>query len=273
METSTKVGIWTAVGIAILLIICMFTVFQCRTIRAGERGVVLTWVKVEPAIWGEGIHMKRFLSQKVVRMNVKIHKIQEDVGAASKDLQEVTSTVAMNFHLDPSRVNNLVQEIGTDYSAIVINPAINELTKAATASYTAEELITKREEVKQKIRESLSNRLGKYYILVDDFAIINFDFSKTFNEAIEAKQTATQNAIKAERDLERIKVEAEQRIASARAEAESTILNAKAQAESLALQRAVLTPDLIKLRAIEKWNGQLPVYSGGGSVPFIDIKQ
>lgn len=262
-------------GIVLGVLLCvgfLFFVAQCKIVGAGERGVVTTWGKVEPSIWNEGIHFKRPFSQRVTKFDVRIQKAQEIVGAASKDLQEIKAEVALNYHYQPDKVNDMYQKIGKDIRGVIIVPAINELVKATTARYTAEELITKRESAKIEMRNALTERLRSSFIIVDELSITNFDFSDQFNKAIEEKQTAAQNAIKAERDLERIKIEAAQTIASAEAEAKSTVLNAKAEAESLSLQRAILTPDLIRLRAIEKWDGKLPYYNGSGAVPFIDLK-
>lgn len=261
-----------ALGMVALLVFVLFVPAQCRIIRPGERGVVATWGKIEPVAWSEGLHVKRAFSQKVYRVDVKVQKIQVEVGAASKDLQEVKSEIAVNYHLDPGKVNELIRQIGRDFNRILIQPAIAEMVKAATAKYTAEELITKRESVKNDIKVALGARLAMVFVLVDEVSIVNFDFSEGFNRAIEEKQTAAQNAIKAERDLVRIKVEAEQRVAQARADAEAKVLNAKAEAESLALQRQVLSPDLLSLRTIERWDGRLPTYMGNGPVPFLDLK-
>ena len=141
------------------------------------------------------------------------------------------------------------------------------MVKAVTALYTAVELITQREKVRSEIKEHLKSRLIGYNILVDDFSIVNFKFSQQFTQAIEAKQTAEQFALKAQRDLERIKIEAEQKVAQA-----------KAEAEALRLQKANISPELVKLRqieaslkAIEKWDGHMPKVTSG-SVPFIDVK-
>jgi regulator of protease activity HflC (stomatin/prohibitin superfamily) len=256
----------------LLLVFVVLVPMQCRIVRPGERGVVTTWGKIEPNVWTEGLHLKRAFSQKVIKVDVKTQKLQGEVGAASKDLQEVKAEVALNFHVDPLKVNALIQQIGRDYERVVVAPAISEMVKAATAKYTAEELITKRDDVKQHIRAALTVRLMQVFLVVDEVSIVNFDFSAQFNKAIEEKQTAAQNAIKASRDLDRIKIEAEQRVVQAKAESESSILQAQAAAESLRLQRSVITPELVKLRAIEKWNGVLPTYSGGGAIPFIDVK-
>jgi regulator of protease activity HflC (stomatin/prohibitin superfamily) len=159
------------------------------------------------------------------------------------------------------------QRIGVQFKERIIDPSIQEVVKAVTAKYTAEELITKRPAVSETMRLSLTDRLMEYNVAVDAFSIVTFSFSKIFTEAIESKQTAEQLALKAKRDLERIKIEAEQKITAARAEA-----------ESLRLQRANISLDLIELRkveanlrAIEKWNGVLPQVTGAGPVPFIGV--
>ncbi|MEO1088799.1 MAG: prohibitin family protein, partial [Acidobacteriota bacterium] len=162
--------------------------------------------------------------------------------------------------LDPMSVNSIYQDVGLAYETRIIDPAVQESVKAITAQFTAEELITKREQVSVEIKEMLTGRLARNYILVDEFSITELDFSEVFNNSIEAKQVAEQQALKARQDLERIKIEAEQKLAIASAEAEGQ-----------RLQRETITAELIQLRAIEKWDGRLPQVAGGG-VPFIDVK-
>ncbi len=231
-----------------------------QVVGAGERGVLFSKLSgVKDVNLGEGLHFKMPFLEEIIVIDVKVQKSQTDARAASKDLQNVSSTIAVNFHIDPSRAQKVYQEIGLSFKERVIDPAVQEAVKSVTAHFTAEELITKRPEVKDAIKASLSARLTQFNILVDEFSIVNFDFSHEFNVAIEAKQTAEQSALKARRDLDRIKIEAEQRITQARAEAEGQ-----------RLQRETLTPILLQLRAIEKWDGKLPQVSGGAT-PFIDI--
>jgi regulator of protease activity HflC (stomatin/prohibitin superfamily) len=198
---------------------------------------------------------------------VQIQKEETEGDAASKDLQQVTTKIALNYHLLPARVPQTYQEVGMDWASRIIDPAVSEVFKSITASYTAEELITKREEVTTRIRAGLDRRLSLNGIKVDQVSIVNFRFSRSFNEAIEAKVTAEQNKLKAERDLMRIKVEAEQKITQADAEA-----------KALRAQRQEVTVELLRLReienqrlAIEKWDGKLPATMAGGAVPFVQI--
>jgi regulator of protease activity HflC (stomatin/prohibitin superfamily) len=244
--------------VVLILLVVLFNSFQ--VVGAGERGVVFSKLSgVRDAQLGEGLHFKIPFVEEIIPIDVKVQKSQTDARAASKDLQNISSTIAVNFHLDPSRAHKVYQEIGVSYKERVIDPAVQEAVKSVTAHFTAEELITRRAEVKDAVKENLSERLRRFNIIVDEFSIVNFDFSHEFNAAIEAKQTAEQSALKAKRDLDRIKIEAEQRITQARAEAESQ-----------RLQRETLTPIMLQLRAIEKWDGKLPQVSGGAT-PFIDL--
>ncbi len=236
-------------------------------IGAGERGIVLNFGAVQDKVLDEGLHFRMPIMQKVTRVDVKVQKAETDAAAASADLQDVSSKVAINYHIIPDKANIVYQSIGIQFKERIIDPAVLEVVKAVTAKYTAEELITKRPAVSDAMKLSLTERLLEHNIAVDAFSIVGFSFSKIFMEAIESKQTAEQLALKAKRDLDRIKIEAAQTITAARAEA-----------ESLRLQRANISPDLIELRkieanlkAIEKWNGILPQVTGGGAVPFIGV--
>ncbi len=236
-------------------------------VGAGERGVVLNFGAVQANVLGEGLHFRIPMMQEIIRVDVKVQKAETAAAAASADLQDVSSTVAINYHIIPDKANIVYQSIGIHFKERIIDPAVLEVVKAVTAKYTAEELITKRPAVSDAMKLSLTERLLQHNIAVDAFSIVGFSFSKIFMEAIESKQTAEQLALKAKRDLDRIKIEAEQ-----------TVTAAKAEAESLRLQRANISPDLIELRkieanlkAIDKWNGILPQVTGGGAVPFIGI--
>ena len=236
-------------------------------IGAGERGVVLNFGAVSPEVLGEGLHMRIPIMQKIIKMDVKVQKSQTDAEAASKDLQETFSTIALNFHILPEKVNWIYQKLGADFKERIIDPAVQEVVKAVTAKYTAVEVITQREKVRSEIRELLKQRLMVYNIIVDDFSIVNFKFSNQFTQAIESKQTAEQLALKAQRDLDRIKIEAEQKIAQAKAEAEALRL----QKENVSAQLVKLRQIEASLKAIEKWDGHMPKVTSG-AVPFIDVK-
>ena len=188
------------IGVVILIIFLIIN--PIVKISAGERGVVLNWGAVSDQVLGEGIHWVTPIKTSVKQLDVKVQKEETGSGAASKDLQTVNAKVALNYHLDPEKVNRLWQNVGSDYKERIIDPAIQEAIKAITAKYTAEELITKRQLVKEDIKSLLGERLAKEFVLVDEFSIVDFNFSESFNTAIEAKVTAEQNALAAKNKLE-----------------------------------------------------------------------
>lgn len=249
----------TNIIIGVLVLIITFGTFG--TIGAGERGILLQFGAVKGKVLNEGLYLKIPFIQKVVKIDVKIQKDEVPASASSKDLQIVTSKIAINYHLSPDKVNNIWQDIGGDYNARIIAPSIQEAVKSVTAKFTAEELIVKREEIKDQIKINLAERLIKNHIIVDEINITAFDFSQSFNEAIESKVTAEQLKLKAEMDLERIKIEALQIVAES--EGKATAIRIEAQA-------LTANPRVVELRWIEKWDGKTPTYWGGAS-PFIGI--
>ncbi|MBN2438483.1 MAG: prohibitin family protein [Deltaproteobacteria bacterium] len=267
IQSILKKGPTRSMVIAGVILFIVFFFKPWVQVGAGQRGIVLNFGAVQEQVMDEGLHLRIPVMQEIVLMDVKVQKAETDAAAASADLQDVSSRVALNYHIVPDKANIVYQKIGVQFKERIIDPAILEVVKAVTAKYTAEELITKRPAVSEAMRLALMDRLIVNNIAVDAFSIVIFSFSKVFTEAIEAKQTAEQLALKAKRDLDRIKIEAEQKITAARAEA-----------ESLRLQRANISPDLIELRrieanmkAIEKWNGILPQVTGGGAVPLIGL--
>jgi regulator of protease activity HflC (stomatin/prohibitin superfamily) len=256
------------IGIVIIIIaVVVLMLNPFVKVGAGERGVVMNFGAVQDKVLNEGLHLMVPVMQEVVKVDVKVQKSQTDAVAASADIQETRSTIALNYHIQPDRANWVYQNIGTGFKDRIIDPAVQEVVKAVTAKYTAVDLITKREKVSDDMKALLKERLLDYGITVDAFAIVDFQFSKQFAQAIEEKQVADQRVLKSQRDLERIKIEKEQKITQAQAEA-----------ESLRLQKQNVSPDLIKLRqieaqmkAIEKWDGVMPRVTGG-AMPFVDAK-
>ena len=238
-------------------------------VPAGSRGVMTTFGSARNELYEPGLHFRWPIAQTMHTMNIQIQKGEGEGDAASKDLQSVHTKVAINYHLEPSYAVEAFKNIGpsTDVAAErIIMPATHEAVKAVTARFTAEELITRRTEVRDAISVLLKEMMARHGLVLDDFNLINFAFSKSFSDAIENKVKAEQQKQQAERDLQRLQVEAQQKVVGARAEA-----------ESLALQRQQITAELLSLRRIEneraaiaKWDGKLPQVSGGAT-PFINV--
>ena len=253
-----KVFKYLLIGVVIVILITSFYI-----IPAGKRGVLLTFGKPSMEAMGEGLHFKVPIVQKIVKISVQTQKYEASASAASQDLQIVTSVIATNYHLDSSSVPSLYKDVGLEYATKVIMPLEQEVVKSITAKFTAEQLITRREEVRVEIKQLLTERLAARGILVEEVSIVNFDFSPQFNAAIESKVTAEQNALAAKNKLLQVDYEAQQRVTQAKGEADAIAI----QAQAINSQGG---RDYVQLQAIGKWNGQLPTFvAGGNNMPFI----
>ena len=262
VKTGSKAGKIVA-AVIVLLIVVIIGCSAFTTVRAGHTGVVVTFGKVSSSVLGEGLHLKIPFIQQVVQIDNRVQKAEVDCSSASKDLQTVTSTIALNYKVRNSASADIYQNVGPDFESIIVSPAIQECVKAVTAKYTAEQLITERQSIGDQMKDLLGEKINSYGIDIEIFNIITFEFTDEYNAAIEAKQTAQQNALKAEQDLQRIKVEAEQ-----------TVAKAQAEAEAYRLKSEQITPQMIAMEYIDKWDGKLPAVAGGDSSSMlIDISQ
>ena len=250
------------VTVVVLLILLVVALNSFTTVSAGHSGVITTFGKVSENVLQEGLHFKIPFVQNIVLIDNRVQKAEvSNASSASKDLQTVTSTIVVNYKVLNSYSASVYKNIGMDYESVIITPAVIECVKAVTAKFTAEELITNRQSVSDQMMDLLRAKISDYGIDIQIFNITGFEFTAEYNAAIEAKQTAQQNALKAEQDLQRIKVEAEQ-----------TVAKAEAEAEAYRLKSEQLTPEIIISNYIEKWDGKLPtVVSGEGGTMMIDL--
>lgn len=269
------------VGI-IMLVLAMLadTVVQ---INAGSVGIHTRFGATTGAVYEQGLHFKAPFIEDITVLNVQVQKEPADAAAASKDLQEVSAKLALNYHLDASKASVVFTQIGVFYKDRIIDPTMQEAFKATTAQFTAQELITQREEVKKKAFEFLRERLARSNIIVDDLNVTNFDFSKEFNSAVERANVANREIETSRQNLEQTKVKTQTQVVEADAYATATVTKATADgkakviaAEAEATANKViaesLTPAFLTFQAQRTWNGQLPqVMTSGSSVPFINV--
>ena len=260
----TNKDVYIAVQLT-LVIICLAILSKFFVIvNAGERGVLMQFGKVQEQILGEGLHVIVSTVYSVKKLSVRVQKQESSAEASSKDLQDVFTDVALNWHIIPDEANAIFQQIGDEKEVVarIINPAVEEVLRAVIAKYTAEEIITKRGEVKAAVDEFLTLRLVTYHIAVDDISLVHVHFSERFSDAVEAKQIAEQEAKRGEfLALKAVK------------EAEAKVNLAKGEAEVQRLLRDNLTPELLERQAIEKWNGQLPLIFGDGGKNLLDLSK
>jgi regulator of protease activity HflC (stomatin/prohibitin superfamily) len=262
------IGIFAAV---LVLVVLGFS--STTRVETGHIGIVTNFGAATDKLLQPGLNFKIPFVEGVESFSIQTQKKEADAAAASRDLQAVNAKIAVNYHLDPTKVQEVFKTIGREYQSTVIDPQVQEAFKATTAEYTAEELITKREEVKSKARTRLLERLKRYNIIVDDFTIIDFDFaSQEFKNVIEAKQVAAQEVLKAEQEKQLQAVRNAQAVAKADADKTVAITQAQGQAEAQKLQQQSLSDLYIQNKAIDKWDGKLPQFSGGNTpLPFIQV--
>jgi regulator of protease activity HflC (stomatin/prohibitin superfamily) len=252
------------VGI-ILLVFALVTISgTIAIVPAGYRGVVLQFGAVEDRVLGEGLHFITPYVESYRPMEVRTMKYEVDSDSASKDLMDVKTRVAVNYHLDPANVNIVYQKLGENYQDRVIAPQVQEVVKAVTAKFDAEGLIQTRELAKNEIDKLLTERMLNRSIFVETISITNFEFPKVFMDSVTAKQTQVQKAM-----------EAENKVKEAEAIAKQMIADATGKAESIRLINEQLrnSPDYLKLKSIERWDGKLPMFMGGNAVPFISLNE
>lgn len=241
---------WLLSLAVVVVVVALLT--GIRQVGTGQIAVVTRFGRVTGRELAEGLHyVMPFGIERTTRYDVKVQKDESQVSAASKDLQDVTATLALNYRIEASSVSDIHQKIGPLFATKLINPALQETFKAASASYSASELITKRSEVKAEALKGVKTRLESYGIMVDDLSIVNFTFSQAFSKAIEEKQVAQQNAERARFNLEAAQIDA--------------------QAQQV--QAQTLSPLYLQKLAIEKWDGKMPTYQGSGTVFNIPLQQ
>lgn len=261
--------IWKAILRSLLGFFLLIILFgSWYVVNPWQRAFTVKLWSINDTVYSNGLHMKLPLIASVVKFDIQTQKLTTQATASSKDLQSVTADLAINYAINPKSVITLFKSVGNmdTIENRIINPIIQEAIKSATAKYTAEELITKRESVSKDTITTLQTRLAPMGIDVSALNIINFEFSADFNTAIEQKVKAEQEALTQKNVLARKQYEAEQ-----------IVVTAKAQAESIAIQAQAINSqgwaDYVKIKRVEKRDGKLPVYTLGSNMSmFMDIK-
>jgi prohibitin 2 len=269
--SSNKLIIVAGVITFLVIIVVMFE--SVVVVEAGHRGVVLYVGAVENRVLGEGIHFIIPFAEQVVPMEVRTLKYVANATAASNDLQEVQTTIALNYHISPSQANIIYQQLGPDYADRIIAPTIQESVKASVAKFNAEELITKRAIAKAVIAETIANTLSARNIIVETVFITDFSFSPEFAKQIESKVVAYQKYLTEQNNLLAIKVVANQTVVQAQAAARSNVAKANGESQAIRIITSQLkqSPEYLQWLSINRWNGQMPYALGSGAVPFFQL--
>ena len=299
MKTSFKV-IKRLVALAIAVFLALIVLPNCfATVPVGSTGIMLTMGKVEDTALPEGMHFKIPFVQRIVSMDNRVKKLELSTEAFSKDIQTVSATLAVNYRLQTEKTFAIYKSTGTAYEDNLIVPATHEVLKSVCAQYTAEELISKRAESSDKMRDELDAKLSQIGISITDFNIIDFDFSDEFISAVESKQVAEQLKKKAatenetaiaqaEREkqvsIKQSEAEAERVRIAAEAQAQSTLIAAQAEADAVKLAADAeayrleqigkqLTDKTILNTLADNWNGELPGVIGAGAAGILNLDE
>jgi regulator of protease activity HflC (stomatin/prohibitin superfamily) len=254
--------------LVVMVVILILISSSVGIVGAGQRGVLLRFGAVTGTIKNEGLYFKIPFVEQVALMSTQIQKYSTLSSASSKDLQVVTTEVTLNYQLDAKDVGQIYRNMRQDYEYRVIQPFVQEAVKSVAANFDAEQLITQRPKVKADLQNLLTKRLAQLGISVVELSITDFRFTQVFQDSIEAKVKAVQQALEAENALKRVGFEAQQ-----------AIVKATAEAKGLELQKAQISSQLLELRqievqraAVEKWNGVMPsVVTSGAPVPMLDV--
>jgi prohibitin 2 len=242
-------------------------------VQAGHRGVVLYVGAVENKVLGEGLHFIVPFAEQVIQLEVRTLKFQADASAASNDLQEVATVIALNYHIDPNDANIVYQQLGADYADRIIAPTIQESVKASVAKFNAEELITKRETAKAVIAQAIRNTLSTRDITVETVFITDFKFSEAFANQVESKVVAYQKFLTEQNNLRAVQVVANQTVVQAQAQARSNVARAEGESQAIKVITDQLRqdPQYLQWQSINRWNGQMPYALGSGGFPFFQL--
>lgn len=262
-----------AAAVVTIIVIIVILAESIVIVEAGHRGVVLYLGAVENRVLGEGVHFIAPFLEQVVPMEVRTQKFQAEASAASNDLQEVQTVIALNYRIDPTEANKIYQILGVNYADRVISPTIQESVKASVAKFNAEELITKRETAKSVIANAIRSTLAANDIQTQNVFITDFKFSDAFASQIEQKVVAFQKYLTELNNLRSVSVVANQSVAQAEGQARATAAKATGESQAIKIITSQLreSPEYLQWQAISKWNGQMPYALGSSGFPFFQL--
>ena len=254
----------SATAVIVVLFILFLIVFQPMTIvGVGERGVKVTLGQTSPVALEEGVHFVMPFISTVKKMNVKTVKSNIATMAQSKDIQQARIVYVVNYNLQPENAPKMWRTVGRDYVSVVVMPTVEGIVKDTIGKWNAQDIVANREKVASEVLFKLNEKLGPKYINVSDFQITEIQYSQAFEQAIESKVTAEQEALKAKNKTVQVQEEGRQKIIASEAEAKSMAIRAQALTQN---------KNLVEYEAVQKWDGKLPQYMMGNSVPFVHLK-
>lgn len=252
---------WVGIGFGAIFFIAML-IGGFYSIDPGHRGVLVTLGKVEQKSYVNGVGFKWPFISSMVEMDVRTKKMSEKTSSYTSDVQTAEMEYTFTYDLNPENVHILYETVGQDYEAKKIIPILNDVLKDVIGKWQAQDLVSNRDKARMDIVAGLQARLDSRFFQNISFQFINVDYSDNFEKAIENKVIAEQRAQEAVNNTKRIKEEADQKVITAKAEAEAMQIKSEALAKN---------KGLTEYEAVLKWDGKLPQYMLGNSVPMINL--
>ena len=253
-----------SLALAVLILTIIFIMFAnpLAIVGVGERGVKVTLGRVSPQSFSEGVHFVTPFISKIKVMNVKTQKVNISTEVYTKDIQQAKISYVVNFNLQPENAYKMYRQVGMNYVDTILMPAVEGIIKDVVGKWNAQDLVANRASATKEILNKIQTQMKVRYVNVTSFQIIDIDYSDVFERAIESKVTAEQDALKAKNKTLQVQEEAKQKLISAQAEAQSMKIRATALSQNKAL---------VEYEAVQKWDGKLPEYMLGNSIPFINL--
>jgi prohibitin 2 len=261
--------------VGIVIVVLSVLLFSCSmtTVDTGHRGVKVRFGEVIGDGLPEGLYFVNPLTTDIKNIDTRVQSWNANTQAYTRDVQQATMQFVLNYRLDPTKAHIVFQQVGSDWASKLVGQVVFEEMKREVGQHEAVDLISQRDTAARTIEKNITGLLARRNVIVTGFQLTNIDYTNEFEHAVEAKVIAQQNAIEEQNRTVQVREKANQQIETAKGNAESTILNAKAEAESIEIRARALERNakLVEWEAVQKWNGTLPQYMMGNSVPFINI--
>lgn len=269
---ASSIGRFIFGGIVALLAIIMVSC-SMKTVDTGHRGVKVRFGQVIGEGLSEGLYFINPLTTHIQEIDTRVLKWEGETQAYTRDVQQATLQFVLNYRLDPARAHTVFQQVGADWGSKLVPQVVLEEMKREVGQHEAVDLVSQRDAAARRIESNVSTLLAKRNVIVTGFQLTNIDYTPEFEHAVEAKVIAQQKAIEEQNRTVQVREQAAQKVETAKGNAESTILNAKAEAESIAIRARALEQNakLVQWEAVQKWNGVLPQYMLGNTVPFVNV--
>jgi regulator of protease activity HflC (stomatin/prohibitin superfamily) len=262
------------IGGGVGLIVALWLVFaSMETVENGHRGMKVSFGKVDDELLMPGLVFVNPFTTKVVLMNIQTNKWEGESQAYTRDVQQAKILFTLNYNLDPTKVIETYQSVGPDWAGKLVGQVVHESIKREFGQHEAVDIIAQRDKASRSIEAEVKEKLALRNVNVTGFQLTNIDYTAEFEHAVEQKVIAQQKAIEEQNRTVQIREQAAQKVETAKGNAEATLLIAKAEAESIRIRANALEANakLVEWEAVQKWNGQMPTYMMGGTVPFIQI--